>query len=351
MWISGVWQIGKLLHRKIPCSAHSHVLTFHSGVAVCGYCGAVFLGPIVGPIAGEYITRSYLGWRWTAWVTFIVSIVSFFIGFVCVPETFAPVLLQRRATKLRHDTQNWALHSKLDETPVHWKSMFQKYFFKPIVMLVEEPILASLTVYLSLVYGILYLIFFAYPFSFEEVRQWKEGTAALPFIAVFIGIALACLGMGIDTKTRFQRLLAASGGGIIPEARLPPMIVGAFLLPIGLFWFAWTSNRNIHWAPQVVSGVFIGAGILAIFLPGLNYIVDCYLLNANSALAANTFARSLFAAAFPLFATYMYQNLGVAWATSLLGFLSLAMIPFPIGFYIYGKKFRSRGKYTFDLGS
>lgn len=45
-----------------------------------------------------------------------------------------------------------------------------------------------------------------------------------------------------------------------------PMIVGAFLLPIGLFWFAWTSNPHISWVPQVIAGIPIGAGILMIFL-------------------------------------------------------------------------------------
>ena len=74
-----------------------------------------------------------------------------------------------------------------------------------------------------------------------------------------------------------------------------------------------------------------------------------YLLNANSALAARAFARALMAAGFPLFATYMYERLGVAWATSVLEIICIAMIQFPILFYIYGEKLRARGKYTFDL--
>lgn len=85
------------------------------------------------------------------------------------------------------------------------------------------------------------------------------------------------------------------------------------------------------------------------FLPGLLYIVDVYLLNANSALVSNTFVRSLMAAAFPLFATYMYEDLGVAWATSLLAFLCIAMLPFPILFYKYGKTLRAKGKFAFDI--
>lgn len=101
--------------------------------------------------------------------------------------------------------------------------------------------------------------------------------------------------------------------------------------------------------PQVTAGVCIGMGIFLVFLPAQVYIVDTYLMNANSALAATSFARALLAAGFPLFATHMYETLGVAWATSLLGFLCVAMILFPVLFWIYGEKLRAKGKFAIVL--
>ena len=83
-----------------------------------------------------------------------------------------------------------------------------------------------------------------------------------------------------------------------------------------------------------------------IFMQGLNYIIDVYLMYANSALAANTLIRSFAGAGFPMFATAMYTNLGVAWASSLLGFLTAAMFPVPVLFYIYGKKIRGMSKFS-----
>lgn len=83
-----------------------------------------------------------------------------------------------------------------------------------------------------------------------------------------------------------------------------------------------------------------------IFLQGLNYIIDVYLMHANSAIAANTFLRSFAGAGFPLFATAMFHTLGVDWATSLLGFLTVAMFPVPILFYIYGEKIRAMSHYS-----
>jgi hypothetical protein len=124
------------------------------------------------------------------------------------------------------------------------------------------------------------------------------------------------------------------------------MILGALILPAGLFWFAWTSSPNITWVPQVIATVPIGWGILMIFLQGLNYIIDVYMWHANSAIAANTLLRSLAGAGFPLFAVQMYDKLGVAWASSLLAFLCIAMIPAPILFYLYGAKIRKLSKFT-----
>jgi MFS family permease len=112
------------------------------GMASTGFAGAVFLGPVVGPIAGSYITHSSLGWRWTGWITMIVSGVLGLVAFFTVPETFAPVLMQRKAAKLRHQTKDWAIHSTIDETPIRPRDLVEKYFSKPFIMLFQEPIVS-----------------------------------------------------------------------------------------------------------------------------------------------------------------------------------------------------------------
>jgi len=209
--------------------------------------------------------------------------------------------------------------------------------------------LLAMTLYSNLVYSILYLIIFAYPYSFQVVRGWKSGIGSLPSLGIFVGIITYSIYMATDAKTRFQRELIRSKKPVLPEARLPPMIIGFFILPARLFWFAWTSSPNITWVPQVLSGIFIGCGIFLVFLPSQIYIVDTYLLNVNSALAATACAHALMAAGFPLFGTQMYERLGVAWATSLLVFLCIVMIPFPILFYLYGEKLRMKEKFSFAI--
>jgi hypothetical protein len=127
------------------------------------------------------------------------------------------------------------------------------------------------------------------------------------------------------------------------------MMVASVLLHVGLFWFGWTSSPQISWIPRVIAGVPIGAGILVIFMQGLNYIIDVYMMFANSAIAASTLLRSRFGGAFPLFAMQMYTKLGVNWASSLLGFITATMIPVPVVSYIYGKKTRAMSKFALEL--
>lgn len=316
------------------------------GFALGLFSGATFIGPVAGPIVGGFITASYLGWRWTAWITLIMAVSFGIVAFFLCSESYAPVLLQRKATKRRLATKTWAIHAPADENPVDMHEILHKYLYRPFIMLALEPILVLITLYMSFIYGILYLFFEAYPISFQEERGWNAGVGALPFIGITLGVVLGVAIITYTSNTRFKRKMEENGGKPVPEERLIPMIVGAFLLPIGLFWFAWTSNPNIHWAPQVISGIPIGAGIQMIFLQGLSYIIDVYLMHANSAIAGNTLVRSLAGGGFPMFATAMYHTLGVPWATSLLGFLTVAFLPVPILFFKYGKKIRQMSKYS-----
>ncbi|KMU77987.1 benomyl/methotrexate resistance protein [Coccidioides immitis RMSCC 3703] len=244
------------------------------------------------------------------------------------------------------ETGNPALRTALDDARPTMQDIFSKYFSRPLKMLVLEPILLLITLYLAITYGILYLFFFAYPISFQEVRGWKHpGVAALPFIGLFIGILAGCMFVVYFTRTRFARKMREAGS-VVPEERLPPMIAAAFILPAGLFWFSWTSSPTISWVPQVISGIPTGFGIIVIFLQGLNYLTDIYMMFTNSAFAANTLVRSGFGAAFPLFAAQMFHKLGVRWAGSLLGFLTVAMIPVPMLFYVYGNKIRAMSRFS-----
>jgi hypothetical protein len=123
-------------------------------------------------------------------------------------------------------------------------------------------------------------------------------------------------------------------------------MVGSIFLPIGLFWFAWTNSPSLHWAISIAAGVPFGFGMVLVFLSVMNYLIDSYTIFAASVLAASSVLRSLFGAAFPLFTSYMYADLGIHWASSIPGFLAVACVPFPFLLYRYGPTIREKCKYA-----
>jgi DHA1 family multidrug resistance protein-like MFS transporter len=149
------------------------------------------------------------------------------------------------------------------------------------------------------------------------------------------------------TNPRYVAKLKANNNIPVPEWRLPISMIGGVLFSGGLFWFGWTGySGNVHWIVPVLSGLFTGFGIFSIFLSLLNYIVDAYLMFAASAIAANTFMRSIFGGIFPLFATQMFTGMGIQWASTLIGCVAVVLAPMPIFFYLYGKKIRAKSKFA-----
>lgn len=316
------------------------------GMAGAMFSMAPFLGPALGPIAGGFLGEA-AGWRW------VEGLIAVFCGLVWIastlsyPETYAPVLLRKRADKLSKITgKHYVGKYDAGRPRQSIAAQFKTSLSRPWILLVKEPIVLLTSIYIAIVYGTLYLCFAAFPIVFQQGRGWSSGIGGLAFIGIAVGMICATTYAIIDNK-RYMRVAATYPHGIAPpEARLPPAIVGSILLPIGLFWFAWTNGPEIHWAVPIVGSGFFACGILLVFLPLLNYLIDSYVIFAASVLAANSVFRSLFGAAFPLFTTYMYKDLGIHWASSIPAFLALACLPCPFLFYKYGAAIRARCEFA-----
>ncbi|KAH8693177.1 putative MFS multidrug transporter [Talaromyces proteolyticus] len=314
------------------------------GAAIVGYAMAVVGGPILGPIVGGAIVQSYLRWRWTEYITGIYMMFILLVDAIFIDETYPATLLVYKARRLRYETGNWALHAKHEEWDVSLKEMAQKYLIRPFALLFT-PICFSVALYASFCYGILYLNLAAFPIEFEEKRGWNQVVGALPFLGLLVGIFGGAF-INIFNQKFYVKRLRQNNNRPVPEARLPPMMIGSIAFSAGLFIFGWTSFKDIHWICPVIGAVCMGLGFFTIFQGALNYLIDTFASTAASAVAANTFLRSIFAAAFPLFTDGMYHNLGINWASSTLGFIAAALIPIPFLFYIYGRRIRARGKWS-----
>lgn len=319
------------------------------GAAIVVFAMVVFIGPLVGPIVGSFISFSYLGWRWTEYISGIMGGLSIIL--TCFfQETHHPIILTNKAIELRKRTGNWGIHSPHEEFEVSLREIAEKNVTRPIKMLFTEPIILFITIYNSFIYGLLYLFLTAYPIVFAEGYRMHGGVAELPYLGMVVGMLIGGV-FCVYLEKYYNRQMAKNDGKPVPEARLPAMIVGGFIFPMGLFWFTWSGAYpdTVHWAVPMVSGLFTGFGLLSIFIPSLNYIVDAYLFFAASAIAANTVMRSSFGAAFPLFAAFMFHGMGTNWAGLVLGLVAVALIPVPLVLLFYGKRIRGKSKFAFVL--
>ncbi|CAG8897584.1 unnamed protein product [Penicillium egyptiacum] len=316
------------------------------GVAIAMFAMAVFVGPFASPFTGGFITMSYLGWRWTMYISSIMGWLATGLCLLFLKETYAPAVLVEKATILRRQTRNWGIRARQEEIEVDWGELITNNFSRPFRMLFTEPIVFLISLWMSFVYGLMYALLGAYPVVFQGIHGMNLGVGGLPFIGLIIGEFLAGAYILFDQSTYIKKL-TANNNIPVPEWRLPPAILGGVCFCVGLFWYGWTGwTKSIHWMAPTASGVVTGFGIYVIFLQCFNYLIDSYLTFAASVFAANTIIRSTVGAAFPLFSRQMFVNLGVQWAGTLLGCLALIMIPIPLAFIKWGPALRKKSKFA-----
>lgn len=316
------------------------------GPAIVVFSATVFLGPMLAPFIGGFIQMSGAGWRWNLYLPGLMGALATILNLFFLTESYPPVVLVSKARELRRRTKNWGIHAKQEEVEVDFKELVTKNLSRPLRLLFTEPVVLALTIYMSFIYGLLYLFLTAYPLVFQGVHGMNPGVGGLPFFGMMVGIFIVA-GYIVWDARKYNKKLAANNGIPVPEWRLPPVIVGGMLFSAGLFWFGWTGfTRSIHWIVPTLSGLFTGFGLLAIFICCFNYLVDTYLMFAASVIAGNTFLRSIAAAGFPLFARQMFNGMGIQWAGTLLGCFSALLVPIPVLFYLYGRKLREKSKFA-----
>ncbi|KAH7176770.1 major facilitator superfamily domain-containing protein [Dactylonectria macrodidyma] len=297
----------------------------HRAAAMSGWVMGPLLGPVVGPIAGGYLTEAK-DWRWSFWVVSMVGGFIIIMGFLFMRETDAKALLEQKAKRLRKETGNPKLTSKLD-TGLTTKELFRAATIRPGKMLLFSPIILCLSLYMAIVYGYLYLLFTAIPTVFESQYGFTTGQVGLSYLGFGIG-SLIGLGVTGGTSDRIsQQLTKKNGGEVKPEYRLPVMALGSVFVPAGLFMFGWTVENHDHWVLPIIGTGFVGMGMVTAFMSISVYLVDAYTAHAVSAIAASTVFRSLLGALLPLAGRKMFNALGLGWGSSLLAFIAVVMIP------------------------
>lgn len=218
-------------------------------------------------------------------------------------------------------------------------------------MLFTEPIVAFFSIYIAFNFATLFAFFAAFPYIFRTTYSFSTIASVLVFVSVGVGGILAIPTIILCDRHFYQyqvRRVHACGeaGHVAPEHRLYPALGACLGFPLGLFWFAWTARPDVHWISPVLAAAPFSWGNSTIFIAATAYLLDTYQArNGASAMAASSLLRYIAGAAFPLFVLRMYTALGVRWATSLLGFVSIALVPVPWVLFYFGASVKRRSSY------
>ncbi|KAJ7786884.1 major facilitator superfamily domain-containing protein [Mycena olivaceomarginata] len=300
------------------------------------------IGPVVGPIAGGFIIES-IGVRW------MFLIVAGYSG-RCrerdwtsfLRETYSPVI--RKSKKALDPEKLAGRHPVLlreHQSKLHtlWINLS-----RPAILLFGSLICFMLSLYMAFIYGIYYLMFTTFDTLFSQTYGFSTGTGGLAYIPLGLGFISSTAFSAKAGDKVYHYLSKKNGGKGEPEMRVPSLIAGSFFVPIGVFWYGWSAQAQLHWIMPMIGVAIFGFGMMASFLPIQLYLVDTFSYAASAVAAASVF-RSMFGFGFPLFGHAMFQALGTGGGNSLLAGLAIVLgIPFPIDLYYRGAAMRARSK-------
>ena len=185
-----------------------------------------------------------VNWYWIFWtLTLFAGVCGVLIVFF-IPETYVPFILATEAKRLRKETGDDRWHAALEKKNNDGiTGTLKRTVLKPFIMIVEEPMLAVITLYMSLVYGVVYLLFEAIPIVFEGRHGLNPLESGLVFLALLTGGSLGVLGYVTYFNRQYMKVHHAIKPHMVPpEERLKPLMYAAPALAISFFWCVSSSS-------------------------------------------------------------------------------------------------------------
>ena len=325
---------------------------------------ALVFGVTFGPVFGGLVADS-LHWRWYGTLLIIYaaqlkSVRIFYIQLIIygafsplvyfyLPETRGSVILSQRAKALQKHADNSLVITSSDPPPAPSAAMIlQAAIIRPTHLLTTEPVIFFFTLWSAFAFGLVFISTQSIAQVYATTYGFTEPQTGLVQTSVCIGELIGCLACIPQNAyyLRSSRRNSQTPGKPIPEARLPLSVPASALgLAGGLFWYGWACRPSLPWILPSLGLGLMGFGIMIVIHAVGMYVTDSYARYAASAIAGIAFGENLFAAVLPLAAYPMYSRLGFAWASSLLGFVALALSCAPVVLLFKGESVRGRSKF------
>jgi DHA1 family multidrug resistance protein-like MFS transporter len=312
--------------------------------------GAV-AAPVIAPLLGAAMVVAK-SWRFIFWLLMWITGFAFLLLSFFFPETLGSNVLHRRAKRLRKETGDSRFYTKAEKeasavTPGHF---IKETLYRPFALIISEPGVLAFDLYIALAYGTFYLFFEAFPIVFVGIYNFSLIEVGLAYFGFCIGCVIAYIVLLVFLNVIVTPRVKA--GTFSPEHFLILAMWVCFFLPAALLLFGW--GAGTFWLVPIIAEALFVIAVFNIFQCGFGYLAMNYPRYVASVFAGNAFVRSTFACVFPLFGKAMYDNLAihgnpgfpVAWGSTLLAFITLAMAAIPFVLYKFGPMLRGRSKYA-----
>ncbi|KAM3451176.1 hypothetical protein MY3296_005548 [Beauveria thailandica] len=307
--------------------------------------GAQMIADFISPVAGSYIS-SRLGWRWSIWLAAIV--LAFFSTLLLgvLRETYAVVLLRRKAARLQQESTDDRKYRSKHQARVDASTMLESAT-KPMHILTQSPILILTTTYMAVTYALVSLIIATLTETMESTypNVFSRGVIGLTFLSLAIGNTIALVFYSLTSDRYVIHEREKRGDTFKPEARLVHLLLAAVMLPVGFLIYGWTLAHHVQYVVPLIGAAAAGFSLTLSALPAETYVVDVYEIHGASAIAAGVILRAISGAFLPLIGPPLYQSIGQGWGNSVLALIAAVFIPLLCLLMRYGDWFRSKERF------
>lgn len=306
-----------------------------------------YLGPALGPIVGGVVAEK-LDWPWIFWIMSIFNATNTLIGLILIRESYTPVLLQRKARKNNAGAQS------LGRKPIHTKlkgilESFGINLWRPVRLLLKRPIIPIIGFTIGLNFAIYTMLLGTFANLFIQKYAESDSISSLNYIAIALAAIAAVQIGGHIMDWLYKKLSDRNNGQGAPEFRVPYLVPGVILVPVGLFIYGWAADYVLAWPLVDIGAAIFTLGSFIVSQMLYAYLLDEFLEHSASAMAAARVLSYTMAFAFPIFAPALYEELGYGWGNSLLAFLWICFcFPVPALLWWWGHMLRRVGKTSKD---